>query len=86
LAAPRRAGVPKHQHERAIERMKVSVVSDVTVEYKSWICLICGWIYNEAEGLPEEGIAPGTRFADIPEDWRCPVCDVDKKDFAAAEF
>ncbi|SMF99689.1 Rubredoxin [Burkholderia singularis] len=56
------------------------------IEYKSWVCLICGWIYNEAEGLPDEGIAPGTRFADIPDDWRCPLCDVSKEEFAAVEF
>ncbi|HEY3539949.1 MAG TPA: rubredoxin, partial [Trinickia sp.] len=40
-------------------------MSDV-IEYKSWVCLICGWVYDEAAGLPEEGIAPGTRFSDIP--------------------
>jgi len=61
-------------------------VSEVIVEYKSWVCLICGWIYNEEEGLPEEGVAPGTRFADIPEDWRCPLCDVSKAEFAVVEF
>jgi rubredoxin len=56
------------------------------LEYKSWVCLICGWIYNEEEGLPEEGIAPGTRFAAIPATWRCPLCDVGKEDFVAVEF
>ena len=61
------------------------VVSEV-IEYKSWVCLICGWIYNEKEGLPDEGIAAGTRFADIPEDWRCPLCDVGKGDFVVVEF
>nr|WP_255743492.1 MULTISPECIES: rubredoxin [unclassified Mycetohabitans] len=48
--------------------------------------MICGWIYNEADGLPDEGIAPGTRFADIPAHWRCPLCDVSKADFAVVEF
>jgi rubredoxin len=67
------------------ERMGECVVSEV-VEYKSWVCLICGWIYNEEEGLPEDGIAAGTRFADIPEDWRCPLCDVSKSEFAVVEF
>ncbi|CAB3721249.1 Anaerobic nitric oxide reductase flavorubredoxin [Paraburkholderia sediminicola] len=64
------------------------VVSEVIelIEYKSWVCLICGWIYNEEEGLPEEGIAPGTRFAAIPDDWRCPLCDVGKAEFAVVEF
>ncbi|MDW9238071.1 rubredoxin family protein [Burkholderia thailandensis] len=56
------------------------------VEYKSWVCLICGWVYNEAEGLPDEGIAAGTRFADIPDNWRCPLCDVGKEDFVVVEF
>jgi rubredoxin len=62
-----------------------SVVSEV-IEYKSWVCLICGWIYNEEDGLPEEGIAAGTRFDDIPGDWRCPLCDVGKADFVVVEF
>jgi rubredoxin len=68
------------------EPKKECAVSEVIVEYKSWVCLICGWIYNEEEGLPEEGIAAGTRFADIPEDWRCPLCDVSKAEFTVVEF
>ena len=56
------------------------------LEYKSWVCLICGCIYNEQDGVPEDGIPPGTRFADIPANWRCPLCDVGKEDFAAVEF
>jgi rubredoxin len=56
------------------------------VEYQSWVCLICGWIYNEQEGLPDEGIPAGTRFADIPTDWRCPLCDVGKEDFVVVDF
>lgn len=55
-------------------------------EFKQWICLICGWIYDEAAGLPEEGIAPGTRWEAIPDSWRCPLCDVGKDDFALVEF
>ena len=44
-------------------------------------CLVCGWIYDEAAGCPEEGIAPGTRWEDIPDDWCCPHCGVGKGDF-----
>jgi rubredoxin len=55
-------------------------------EFKQWVCVICGWIYDEAAGVPEEGIAPGTRWADVPADWRCPLCDVGKEDFALVEF
>ena len=46
-----------------------------------WICTVCGFIYDEDKGLPEEGIAPGTRWNDIPDDWRCPECSVGKEDF-----
>ncbi|WP_226702747.1 FAD-dependent oxidoreductase [Microbulbifer elongatus] len=49
--------------------------------YKVWECLVCGWTYNEAEGWPEDNIAPGTRWEDIPEDWLCPECGVSKADF-----
>ena len=55
-------------------------------ELKQWVCVICGWIYDEAAGVPEEGIAPGTRWVDVPADWRCPLCDVGKAEFAVVEF
>lgn len=50
-------------------------------EAEKWICRVCGWIYDEAEGDPDSGIAPGTKFEDIPDDWFCPECQVTKKDF-----
>jgi rubredoxin len=53
--------------------------------YRQWVCVICGWIYDEALGCPDHGIAPGTRWEDVPEDWRCPLCDVGKEDFAMVE-
>ena len=43
-------------------------------------------IYDEADGLPEEGIAPGTRWADVPDDWTCPDCGVGKDDFEMVEL
>ena len=46
-----------------------------------YICLACGWIYNETEGDIDSGLAPGTRFEDIPDDWVCPLCGVTKSDF-----
>ena len=39
-----------------------------------YVCTVCGWIYDPAVGDPENGIAPGTSFADLPEDWLCPEC------------
>lgn len=50
-------------------------------EYRKWQCAVCGFIYDEEEGLPVEGIVPGTRWEDIPEDWTCPDCGVSKTDF-----
>lgn len=52
-----------------------------TPGFKSWMCLICGWIYDEEAGLPEEGIAPGTRWEDVPMNWTCPECGARKDDF-----
>jgi rubredoxin-NAD+ reductase len=46
-----------------------------------WECIVCGLIYDEREGWPEDGIAPGTRWADVPDDWTCPDCGVGKDDF-----
>lgn len=46
-----------------------------------WMCGPCGFVYDEAAGMPEDGIAPGTRFEDIPDDWVCPDCGVGKEDF-----
>lgn len=44
-------------------------------------CAICGWVYDEALGSPEDGLLPGTRWADIPDDWTCPICGAAKGDF-----
>ena len=48
---------------------------------KSWQCIVCGFIYDEAQGLPSDGIAPGTAWADVPDSWECPDCGVSKSDF-----
>jgi rubredoxin len=55
-------------------------------EFKTWMCLICGFIYSEAEGLPEEGIPAGTRWKDVPINWTCPECGARKEDFEMVEF
>jgi rubredoxin len=48
---------------------------------RKWICTVCGFVYDEAEGIPEDGIAPGTAWEDIPDDWVCPDCGAPKEDF-----
>jgi rubredoxin len=46
-----------------------------------WMCILCGFVYDEAAGLPDEGIAPGTRWEDVPASWSCPHCSATKDDF-----
>ena len=48
---------------------------------KKYKCIICDYIYDPAVGDPDNGIAPGTAFEDLPEDWLCPDCAVDKDEF-----
>lgn len=48
---------------------------------KKYECTVCGFTYDEAIGDPENGIAPGTKWEDLPEDYTCPLCGVGKEDF-----
>ena len=48
---------------------------------KKYICTVCGYIYDEAKGIPEAGIAPGTTWEQLPEDWACPLCGASKAEF-----
>lgn len=52
---------------------------------KKYVCDICGYIYDPEKGDPDSGIAPGTVFEDIPEDWVCPLCGVGKDDISEVE-
>ncbi|HEX7382323.1 MAG TPA: rubredoxin [Nevskiaceae bacterium] len=52
---------------------------------KKWRCTICDYIYDEALGEPDEGIAPGTKFEDLPETWTCPDCGAAKSEFILDE-
>lgn len=52
---------------------------------KKYVCAVCGYVYDPAAGIPEEGIAPGTAFEDIPDDWVCPECGASKADFEPME-
>ncbi|WP_026817338.1 rubredoxin [Arenimonas composti] len=62
-------------------RMRPPAMTDASATLRTWMCVVCGFTYDEAEGLPEEGIAPGTRWEDVPDDWICPDCGVGKEDF-----
>jgi rubredoxin len=56
------------------------------VGMRKWQCVVCGFIYDEALGCPEEGIAAGTAWEDIPADWLCPDCGAGKADFEMIEI
>ncbi len=51
---------------------------------QKWVCVPCGYIYDPEEGDPSNGVEPGTAFEDLPEDWVCPVCGIDKSFFEPA--
>jgi rubredoxin len=50
-----------------------------------WVCVICGYVYDPAEGDPDNGIDPGTAWEDVPNDWLCPICGASKDDFEIEE-
>lgn len=52
---------------------------------KTYVCDVCGWVYDHAVGDPENGIEPGTAFEDIPDDWVCPLCGVGKDEFSPVD-
>jgi len=52
---------------------------------EKYVCDVCGYIYDPADGDPGQGIDPGTKFEDLPEDWVCPDCGVTKEDFSLLE-
>lgn len=54
--------------------------------YKSYMCVICGYIYEEEKGSPDDGIVPGTRWDDVPPNWTCPDCGARKDDFELIEI
>ena len=53
---------------------------------KKYLCLLCGFIYDEQYGWPEDGIEPGTRWEDVPDDWFCPDCGATRADFEMVEI
>lgn len=52
---------------------------------KVYMCVICGFLYEEEKGLPEHGIPPGTLWQDVPETWTCPDCGAGKDEFEMIE-
>ena len=51
------------------------------ISMKKYVCEVCGYVYDPAVGDPDNGVAPGTAFEDLPDDWVCPLCSVGKDQF-----
>jgi len=73
-APPKHAKI--HVHPGVLSRRKM----------KAYMCVICGFVYEEAKGVPDQGIAPGTKWDDVPENWTCPDCGAPKTDFEMVEI
>lgn len=54
---------------------------ELQMAYKKWVCVVCGYQYDEELGDPDHGIPAGTAWEDVPEDWECPECGAAKADF-----
>jgi rubredoxin len=65
--------------------MSAAEATDGRGPWRTYVCVVCGFIYDEAAGWPAEGIAPGTRWSDVPDWWTCPDCGVGKADFDMLE-
>ncbi len=46
-----------------------------------YVCTVCGYVYDPEQGDPDNGVEPGTKWEDVPDDWECPVCGASKDDF-----
>ena len=49
---------------------------------KKYVCNVCGYVYDPAEGDPDNGVAAGTAWEDVPAEWDCPLCSAPKEDFS----
>jgi rubredoxin len=65
---------------------RAAAAEHVDRELKTWQCVLCAFVYDEEAGLPEEGLAAGTRWADVPQTWTCPDCAATKADFQMIEI
>jgi len=68
-----------------IENINRMIEGAAMSDYKKYECDICGHIYDESQGDPDSGIPPGTRWQDVPENWRCPECGASKSHFKLLE-
>jgi len=63
----------------------LNIIYNTENKMKRYVCDVCGYVYDEETGDPENGIAEGTRFEDLPENFECPLCNAGKDHFSEAE-
>ena len=63
---------------RALNPVSKGIKEELMSKY---VCSVCGYVYDPAAGDPDNGVAPGTAFEDLPDDWSCPVCGASKDQF-----
>lgn len=64
-------------------KVKIKLAKPGGNTMKKYECKVCGYIYDPVDGDPDNGVAPGTAFEDLPEDWVCPLCSAEKDEFEA---
>lgn len=74
-----------HSFARLTIKTTKNINNKIQIDMKKYICNVCQWVYDPEVGDPDSGIAPGTAFEDIPDDWVCPLCGVTKEDFDLIE-
>jgi rubredoxin len=68
------------------QELSIIKINDLNKEETMiYVCDTCGYEYDPAKGDPDNGVAPGTKFEDLPDDWTCPVCGVGKDEFSPKE-
>lgn len=72
-------------HPRFISKQVIDWLTKKLMIMDKYVCEVCDWVYDPEVGDPEGGIAPGTAFEDIPDDWVCPLCGVGKDQFAVVK-
>jgi rubredoxin len=80
-------GLAENQPEMGAQSYNVRIIlCERSSNMKTWMCLICGWIYDEAVGSPDEGIPAGTPWDQVPMNWTCPECGARKEDFEMVQI
>ena len=67
------------------DTMNCDLIKKETITMDKYVCDICGYVYDPAEGDPDNGVAPGTAWESVPESWVCPLCGVGKENFSETD-